>query len=402
MAALVAMHRRKFSVPPPMWGWTGRNTPKSVAALNGPTVSDREHELNTLERMAGGMPTGEMRAQGERDLASAYLADYKTVADSDMYEGFQTFLSGELGDYTTSKYVQVPYVDKGTRYLQRDPAQEVEHLAAVETRCIPWGSNHLFHIPGAHSYLEAEYRKRKQFDIYIGTLYALGPQTMDQAWHYYKYIVKGQQPTDREVASLMSHEKISPDGEERSDWKAHWRQYDAEFTNSGPPRETSYEEFVLPSGPPTPEPTEPTTRKSAFPMTHRAPPTTPSVNPQFEEEFQHTPSSWPPEQGEILSGSPSTILNELRNEVYQPEAPAPPPRRTLSPAQQKQGPLAFRQMAETAITSPSQRPETAPQSSLTTQFDKQAEMQQAKRDDEEPVQVEVERRQAAFTVREQI
>ncbi|KAJ1626513.1 hypothetical protein T492DRAFT_878318 [Pavlovales sp. CCMP2436] len=145
-----------------MWGWTGRNTPSSLAALRAPTVSDRTHELKILERMA--LKVGYdaqnnrnipdqlrdvMAEQGLREIASEKLADYKTMADVDM------------------------------------------------------ANNHLLHIPGAHGYLAGEYRKRKSFDTYIGALYAMGPQTMDQAWHYYKFIVKQQRPTDRDINELV-------------------------------------------------------------------------------------------------------------------------------------------------------------------------------------------------------
>ncbi|KAJ1616913.1 hypothetical protein T492DRAFT_894601, partial [Pavlovales sp. CCMP2436] len=164
-----------------MWGWTGRNTPVSLAALQAQTVSDRAHELRVLERMAlrvdAGAPNDEarsvMRDQGQRELATAKLADYKEMADQDMYKGFEAFLTGD------------------------------------------WARTYGTPLC-AHGYLEREYRKKKEFDIYIGSLYALGPQTMDQAWHYYKFIVKQQRPTDRELDELQPSR---PGADDRSDWK---------------------------------------------------------------------------------------------------------------------------------------------------------------------------------------
>ncbi|KAJ1635817.1 hypothetical protein T492DRAFT_835834 [Pavlovales sp. CCMP2436] len=160
-----------------------------------------------------------MSDQAKREYVKARLSDYKALADQDMYEGFEAFLTGELGNKTESSFVNVPYVDPSTRHLCQDRAARPEILSNVQTKCIPWQDNHLLHIPGAHGYLEGEYRKKKAFDIYIGTLYAMGPLTMDQAWHYYKFIVKQQKPADRDFNSLVDwNSELRYGGEERSNW----------------------------------------------------------------------------------------------------------------------------------------------------------------------------------------
>ncbi|KAJ1626786.1 hypothetical protein T492DRAFT_877881 [Pavlovales sp. CCMP2436] len=145
-----------------------------------------------------------MRAQKQswRKLADEHLADFKVQADADMYEGFGAFLTGELKPSTTDRFVDVPFVgDRGMLKHMKKNQADVQVLDNVQAVCVPWKKHHLLHIPGAHEFLSGEYRKRKEFDIYIGTLYAMGPQSMDQAWHYYKYIVKQQRPTDREMES---------------------------------------------------------------------------------------------------------------------------------------------------------------------------------------------------------
>ncbi|KAJ1618334.1 hypothetical protein T492DRAFT_892223 [Pavlovales sp. CCMP2436] len=114
-----------------MWGWTGRNTPSSLAALRAPTVSDREHELKILERMALKIGNTGLRNPNMQNTP------------------FNTVM-----------------MEQGLREL---------------TRCIPWANNHVLHIPGAHEYLAGEYRKKKAFDTYISTFYAMGPQTMEKA-----------------------------------------------------------------------------------------------------------------------------------------------------------------------------------------------------------------------------
>ncbi|KAJ1625673.1 hypothetical protein T492DRAFT_879730 [Pavlovales sp. CCMP2436] len=173
-----------------MWGWSGRNTPVSLAALKGPTTSDRTHELGTLDRMAqrfnrmakmsghelnDAQITKTIVDQSYRKLADEHLADYKVQADADMYEGFSAFLSGDLQKDTTDKYVDVPFVgDRGMlRHVDLDSVAGLQVLDNVQAKCVPWEDHHLLHIPGAHEFLTSEYRKRKQFDIYIGTLYAM-------------------------------------------------------------------------------------------------------------------------------------------------------------------------------------------------------------------------------------
>ncbi|KAJ1622492.1 hypothetical protein T492DRAFT_885112 [Pavlovales sp. CCMP2436] len=211
-----------------MWSWSGRNTPVSLAALKGPTTSDRDHELGTLRRMAERLNTTmsthglkdddikrTIAEQGFRKLADEQLTDYKVQADADMYEGFSALLSGDLQKDTTGKYVDVPFVaDRGMlRHIDQNELAGLQVLDNVQAKYVPWDDHHLLHIPGAHEFLTSEYRKRKQFDIYIGTLYAMGPQSMEQAWHYYKYIVKQQRPTDRELNATMGDD----DDDEGSD-----------------------------------------------------------------------------------------------------------------------------------------------------------------------------------------
>ncbi|KAJ1632902.1 hypothetical protein T492DRAFT_867506 [Pavlovales sp. CCMP2436] len=164
-----------------MWGWSGRNTPVSLAALKGPT-SDRSHELGTLDQMAQrlnsmanmskhGLSDGDitktMVDQGYRKLADEHLADYKVQADADMYEGFSAFLSGDLQKDTTGKYVGVPFVgDRGMlRHIQdRSELADLQVLDNVQAKCVPWEDHHLLHIPGAHEFLTNEYRQRKHGD----------------------------------------------------------------------------------------------------------------------------------------------------------------------------------------------------------------------------------------------
>ncbi|KAJ1636203.1 hypothetical protein T492DRAFT_835427 [Pavlovales sp. CCMP2436] len=173
------------------------------------TLGNKDGKLGVM------LPARELatvQEQSYRVLANEHLADFKVQADADMYEGFGAFLSGDLKASTTNKFVDIPYVgDRGILKHMREATKDVQVLDNVQAVCVPWQKHHLLHIPGAHKFLTGEYRRRKQFDIYIGTLYAMGPQSMDQAWHCYKYIVKQQRPTDREIEVVMTR----PD---RQDW----------------------------------------------------------------------------------------------------------------------------------------------------------------------------------------
>ncbi|KAJ1622142.1 hypothetical protein T492DRAFT_846521 [Pavlovales sp. CCMP2436] len=92
-----------------------------------------------------------------------------------MYEGFEAFLTGELGNKTESSFVNVPYVDPSTRHLCQDRAARPEILS----------------------------------------------NTMDQAWHYYKFIVKQQKPADWDFNPLVDWNSELRYGEERLNWDSY-------------------------------------------------------------------------------------------------------------------------------------------------------------------------------------
>jgi hypothetical protein len=75
-----------------------------------------------------------------------------------------------------------------------DLKKDRHFLDCVSQKKIPWGHKSLLHIPGVHAYLRDDIIKRREFDAYIGALRYTGPQTMEQAWHYFKFMVKGARP----------------------------------------------------------------------------------------------------------------------------------------------------------------------------------------------------------------
>jgi hypothetical protein len=169
------------------WGWTGRNVlmePQRV--LSAPTTADRNYELKTLDRMAEKLGTGGSYVAQEK------LSDYKSVADQDMYDGFRLFLKGD--HQMVDRTAELPSLNLGGPRLRVD--------------AVPWrnsrhgvgnGKPHLMHLPGAHSFVTENMRNEVQFNVYLHKLYTFGPQTLEEAWHYYKFIVKGAKPQTKDL-----------------------------------------------------------------------------------------------------------------------------------------------------------------------------------------------------------
>lgn len=192
------------------WGWTGRNSlPSKASLLNAPTTATTKMEREFLRRAADTLPDG-LAAAARQYVASEHLAHYKADADAELHEEFTRFLAGDNNRFLYTpdggdlRYTDVPFVTPWDRSLLdpnvlANPNTELRVLDRYKQKRIPWGNRNLLHIPGAHAFLAKDIIKRREFDAYIGALHYNGPQTMEQAWHYFKYIVKGAQPDAKDL-----------------------------------------------------------------------------------------------------------------------------------------------------------------------------------------------------------
>jgi hypothetical protein len=189
------------------WGWTGRNTVPSKHLLKGPTTATKEMELKYLSTAAGKL-TGGLANAALPFVANEHLADYKAAADAELHAEFANFLAGDNRSFLKEgSHTAVPFVTPFDPSLLHadvlNGSKPVQVLDRVQQQKIPWGNKHLLHIPGAHAFLTKDIIKRREFDAYIGALHYNGPQTMEQAWHYFKFIVKGAQPDAVDLEKLQ-------------------------------------------------------------------------------------------------------------------------------------------------------------------------------------------------------
>jgi hypothetical protein len=207
------------------WGWSGRNTVKSTALLDANSTADRTTELSTLAQLQRVLPP-EYRDFGKMYVAQEHLSDYKSVADERVYREFMEYLCGNNTRFTGRDandprfYTKVPVVVPTDRRIWKPDAQlddDLTVLDSVDQERIPWGNNHLLHVKGAHAFLRGEYSKRKAFDAYIGALHHIEPQTMEQAWHHFKFVVKQMMPTTEEINAYTARGGRPPPDDARHD-----------------------------------------------------------------------------------------------------------------------------------------------------------------------------------------
>jgi hypothetical protein len=195
------------------WGWSGRNTRTSLALLDGRTTADRTAELEMLEHMVGKL-ANPLKPGGNDYLAQAKLSHYRAAADDKLYNEFLDFIVGKNEQFTkgTDEFTQIPAVVPSTvlwkpgQRLTRD----VQSLDRVLQKRVPWDNNHLLHVKGASQFMREELKRKTDFDLYIGKLHYFGPQTMEQVWHYFKFIVKGMKPTTEELMEVTAYGDDGP------------------------------------------------------------------------------------------------------------------------------------------------------------------------------------------------
>ena len=195
------------------WGWSGRNTVTSTALLHAPTHADRRFELETLEELQSRV------RHGEEYVAQEKLSDYKAIADQKMYDGFRKFLLGDLRHLAVEG--DIPNA-AGLHQGGRGPLVRWRNAPRFDMAIGPGNTfvPHLLHIPGAHNFCANHERKIKQFETYLTVLYEMGPQTLEQAWHYYKFIAMQQKPTTEDIYAYVEDPRNPPGAPNNTDFNS--------------------------------------------------------------------------------------------------------------------------------------------------------------------------------------
>jgi hypothetical protein len=230
-----------------MWGWSGRG-PESVET--GGTVGTKEesstahawprYEADYLKRAL----LSKQHKYDTRGLDSEQRAvyldkvvrNYKAEADECLRGEFDQWLAGSHpmnAPEADTTYHNAS--DKPVRrwVFQEKDAQDGDGGSKVgQARAgwshTPWGRGSLVHLDGVREYLRGRDENANEKDKEMQILAELGPQSIEQAWLYFKHWVKGRQLTD---AVTLPERFAEPIGREaRSD-----------FGNSMPARFYDYE-----------------------------------------------------------------------------------------------------------------------------------------------------------------
>lgn len=195
------------------WGWNGRNKTASISD-GRVTQANKELELKLLEeridkknaeRVLGRDPRFRIDA-ADKFYTNEVLADYKQQADEQMKCDFEQWLIGQSehnSDSTRSCSIMPLTKEQVNERLmateENEPSQLCDPHQKIKVRHTPWGNAPLTHLPGVRDYLAKETTKRSEFEKRISELSMFGPQNVEDAWLYYKYLVRGGGEWDHDL-----------------------------------------------------------------------------------------------------------------------------------------------------------------------------------------------------------
>tara|TARA_Y100000768_G_scaffold36748_2_gene24018 strand:- start:1195 stop:2178 length:984 start_codon:yes stop_codon:yes gene_type:complete len=144
----------------------------------------------------------------DREQKQIYLdqvtRDYKEEADEALKGEFDQWLQGlhEANDPEgDSVYVNAEGKPVRRWTMRNKEAQDAEGGSKVgQARAgwkhTPWGRQSLTHLPGVSTYLAEQKRNGMDADTRMQMLAEFGPQSLEDAWKYFKHWVKGRPVTD--------------------------------------------------------------------------------------------------------------------------------------------------------------------------------------------------------------
>ena len=113
---------------------------------------------------------------------------YKEDADRELRCEFEDWLQGNHPEYNVADHEEKKREVMMLRENENDP---LPSLDATEYRQhTPWGNASLVHLPGVKDWLANEEKHRSNVEFNLARLMRYGPQNIEQAWVYFKYLVK--------------------------------------------------------------------------------------------------------------------------------------------------------------------------------------------------------------------
>ena len=201
------------------WGWRGEHPAISTgsgttggdvgsAAEAGRKTAWPRYEAEYLKRALQSEQYKYGTAGLDEQQRSVYLehivANYKAEADECLKGEFEQWLQGqhEVNDTSREHLYENEDGKPVRRWLMRTPESEDGNggykvgLARAGWKHTPWGRASLTHLPGVKDYLRNQKETAHKKDMEMQLLAEFGPQTLDQAWMYFKHWVKGRPVSD--------------------------------------------------------------------------------------------------------------------------------------------------------------------------------------------------------------
>lgn len=126
---------------------------------------------NLYNKIEDDLVPGDLRSAFAHELAKIENEEFKSSLIDEFVSDFQLWLQGR-SEWNVKRYNVGIHGEGGIPYT-------------------PWGAKPLFHIDDVRQYLEGYLRMRSEFQIKLAHLLVDYPRSLEEAWIYYKYLIRG-------------------------------------------------------------------------------------------------------------------------------------------------------------------------------------------------------------------
>jgi len=186
--------------------------------------SSHSDQLHLLKRIVTESDAFKSEDAAKEFFIHEQLKDYRKIADHKTHHEFLDFLQGRHSPHLGidkawgDEYTRLPFIPQQVDALSQDEKKKLasgdkfELFEERTTQRIPFKDKSLVNLPGVHAYLKAEMDKEFAFRFYLSKLYAFGPKSLEEAWDYFRYIVKKKDIQKVDIEQWYHHNH-DPDDE---------------------------------------------------------------------------------------------------------------------------------------------------------------------------------------------
>ncbi len=103
------------------------------------------------------------------------------------------FIKAQKESAATEKNINTTFVLEFKQWLQGRSRWNVDVRPDGYRKCTPWGPQNLFFLPGVTDYLRSYLGKKSAYQLKLALLYMRGPRDLNEAFIYYKFLVRGDE-----------------------------------------------------------------------------------------------------------------------------------------------------------------------------------------------------------------